>query len=56
MNTGHTISLPCLVDQLEGFVLLWRKDERIISVGDQIVDKVSMAVCNSQDTNTSYTV
>ena len=56
MNAGHTISLPCLVDQLEGFVLLWRKDERIISVGDQIVDKVSMAVCISQDTNTAHTV
>ena len=56
MNAGHTISLPCLVDQLEGFVLLWRKDERIISVGDQIVDKVSMDVFISQDINTAHTV
>jgi hypothetical protein len=45
------------VDQLEGFVLLWMKDERrIISVGDQIVDKVSMAVCISQDNNTAHAV
>jgi len=39
VNAGHTIRLPCLVDHLEGFVLLWRKNQRIISVGDQIIDK-----------------
>eukprot|EP00092_Neocalanus_flemingeri_P000880 GFUD01000937.1.p1 GENE.GFUD01000937.1~~GFUD01000937.1.p1 ORF type:complete len:449 (+),score=131.49 GFUD01000937.1:118-1464(+) len=39
VNEGHTVRLPCLVDRLEGFVLLWRKNEQIISVGDQILDR-----------------
>ena len=44
MNEGHTIRLPCLVDQLEGFVLLWRKDGRILSVGDTTVDRVGSSL------------
>eukprot|EP00092_Neocalanus_flemingeri_P000881 GFUD01000938.1.p1 GENE.GFUD01000938.1~~GFUD01000938.1.p1 ORF type:complete len:1259 (+),score=360.25 GFUD01000938.1:95-3871(+) len=39
VNEGHTVRLPCLVDRLEGFVLLWRKNEQIISVGHQILDR-----------------
>ena len=42
MNEGQEVRLPCLVDRLEGFVLLWRKNDRIISVGDQIIYKVGM--------------
>ena len=40
VNEGDTLRLPCLVDRLEGFVLLWRKDGRIISVGNELIDKV----------------
>ena len=29
-----------MVDTLAGFVLIWRKNGRVISIGDQIVDKV----------------
>ena len=32
--------LPCKVDRLEGFVMLWKKDANIITVGEQIIDKV----------------
>ena len=32
--------LPCKVDRLEGFVMLWKKDSNIITVGEQIIDKV----------------
>merc|ERR1711892_406685 len=39
VNEGDTIRLPCKVDRLEGFVMLWKKDKNIITVGDQIVDK-----------------
>ena len=40
VNEGHTVRLPCLVDRLDGFVLLWRKNNQIISVGSQIIEKV----------------
>ena len=32
--------LPCKVDRLEGFVMLWKKDSNIITVGTQIIDTV----------------
>ena len=39
VNEGDTIKLPCMVDRLEGFVMLWKKNNNIITVGDQIIDK-----------------
>jgi len=39
VNSGKTAKLPCIVDRLEGFVLLWKKNDQIISVGQQILDK-----------------
>jgi len=39
VNEGETIRLPCKVDRLEGFVMLWKKNKNIITVGDQIIDK-----------------
>jgi len=44
VNAGSTARLPCLVDRLEGFVLLWRRDGDIVSVGNQIVDPSSPRV------------
>ena len=40
VNEGDTIKLPCMVDRLEGFVMLWKKNKNIITVGDQIIDKL----------------
>ena len=39
-NVGDTVRLPCLVDRLEGFVILWKKGTDIITVASQILDKV----------------
>ena len=32
--------LPCIVDYLAGFVLLWRLDNNIVAVGDEIIQQV----------------
>ena len=40
VNEGATIRLPCIVDRLEGFVMLWKKDTEIITVASQIIDMV----------------
>lgn len=37
VNEGETIRLPCIVTRLQGFVLMWKKNGNIISVGDQIL-------------------
>ena len=39
-NVGDTVRLPCLVDRLEGFVILWKKGSDIITVASQVLDKV----------------
>lgn len=39
VNEGDTVKLPCMVDRLEGFVMLWKKKEEIITVASQIIDK-----------------
>lgn len=39
VNEGDTIRLPCLVDRLEGFVMLWKRGNDIITVASQIIDK-----------------
>ena len=41
VNEGDTIRLPCMVDRLEGFVMLWKKNMDIITVASQIIDKVN---------------
>lgn len=38
VNEGSTIKLPCNVNRLEGFVLLWKKGEDFVAVGDRIVN------------------
>jgi len=40
VNEGETIRLPCFVDQLEGFVLLWKKGDTILSVGERLISFV----------------
>jgi len=39
VNEGDTLRLPCLVDRLEGFIMLWKKNGNIITVASQIIDK-----------------
>jgi len=50
-NEGEIIRLPCKVDRLEGFVMLWKKNMNIITVGKQIVDK-SVRVEEDRNSNT----
>ena len=37
---GDTVRLPCLDDRLEGFVMMWKKKEEILTVATQIIHKV----------------
>jgi len=37
VNEGGTIRLPCLVDNIKGFVIMWKKGEDIITVNKQVV-------------------
>ena len=46
VNTGDTVRLPCLVDRLEGFVMLWKKKDNILTVAEQIIDKVASRAGN----------
>ena len=38
INEGDTIRLPCFVERIEGYVLLWKFGETILSVGNKITD------------------
>ena len=37
VDEGSTIRLPCVVDKLEGFVLLWKRGNEILAVGEQVI-------------------
>ena len=39
VNEGETIRLPCLVDKIEGYVLLWKfgDGDKLLSVGSKVV-------------------
>lgn len=39
VNEGSTIRLPCIVNRLDGFVLLWKKGDEFVAVGEQMVVK-----------------
>merc|ERR1712106_233542 len=39
LNEGDTVRLPCMVERLEGFVLLWKRNMDIVTVASQIIDK-----------------
>ena len=41
VNEGDTVRLPCSVDRLEGFVMLWKRQADILTVASQIIDKVN---------------
>ena len=44
VNEGDTVRLPCIVDRLEGFVMLWKRGDVIITVANQIIDQVGTAL------------
>ena len=52
-NVGDTVRLPCLVDRLEGFVILWKKGSEIITVASQVLDKVGRL---SSELNIKYSL
>jgi len=37
INEGDTIKLPCFVDKLDGFVLMWKRGKDIVSLGDKLM-------------------
>jgi len=51
VNEGSTIKLPCIVNRLEGFVLLWKKGEDFIAVGDRIVNPTDPRLQLIKETN-----
>ena len=38
VNEGDTIKLPCVVDKLDNFVIIWKKGAGILAVGDKPFD------------------
>ena len=42
-----------MVDRLEGYVLLWRKESKIVSVGSQVVGRVSIIITITMIANLS---
>merc|ERR1719474_1546908 len=38
VNEGETIRLPCQVENLHGFVLMWKKDGKIITLGESVIN------------------
>ena len=38
VNEGDTINLPCTVDNLDNLVIIWKKGEDIISVGNNFMN------------------
>jgi hypothetical protein len=40
LNEGSRLRLPCRVDRLQGFVLLWKKGGHIIALGSSIIAEV----------------
>ena len=56
VNEGDTVRLPCIVDRLEGFVMLWKRGQEIITVANQIIDKVSQTASTAGGQGQSQTV
>jgi len=37
VNEGDTIKLPCFVDKLDGFVLMWKKGKNLVALGSSLM-------------------
>lgn len=38
VNLGDTVRLPCFVDRLDGYLLMWKKNHEILSVASQLIN------------------
>ena len=38
VNEGETIKLPCQVDKLENFIIIWKKGSKILALGERPTD------------------
>ena len=36
VNEGETVRLPCIVDRITGFVLLWNQGDKVLTVANQV--------------------
>ena len=51
VNEGDTIKLPCTVDKLENFVIIWKKGSGILAVGDKPFDGKDARIKIESSTN-----
>jgi len=51
VNEGDTIKLPCSVDKLENFLIIWKKGSGILAVGDKPFDRKDTRIKIESSTN-----
>jgi len=56
INDGGTIKLPCEVDNLDGFMLIWMKDDKVLALGDQVLEKDSRYQIESDSNGNSLRI
>ena len=54
VNEGDTIKLPCTVDKLENFVIIWKKGSGILAVGDKPFDGKDARIKIESSTNGNW--
>jgi len=52
VNEGEVFRLPCVVDRLEGFVIIWKKNSVVITVHEQIIDNQKVRLEKVDNGNT----
>ncbi len=50
LNEGSRLRLPCRVDRLQGFVLLWKKGAQIIAIGSLVIAEVNTVKVFTENT------
>jgi hypothetical protein len=48
LNEGSRLRLPCRVDRLQGFVLLWKKGANIIAIGSLVIAEVNTVLVSQR--------
>lgn len=56
VNEGGTIRLPCIVDKLQGFVVMWKKGDKIVTVGKQVVAEKTRYQLTQEDNGNSLVI
>jgi len=51
VNEGGTIRLPCVVDRLQGFVIIWKKGDKIVTVNNQVFNEKRYQVVQEENGN-----